>query len=235
MNYFHEIPGGAAWSAPVRASRLITLTTLAAGANASMLVIGADRLDRLNIPDTLKSQMSACIAPAMVLMSDRGTALATVVASSLDWHDCLAGFGHDRHLERFGASSYAKDGNDWRRSARMGLISELTKHGFGEADLHGCINFFSKVGISDDSRATLAYVANHSAAGDNVSLRSEQDLLVFVSTARHPLSEETDRPGGVRVEISATAEVDGSDDIGTELKLRDEAVRALEQTGRLLA
>ncbi|HEY0471314.1 MAG TPA: DUF1989 domain-containing protein [Kribbella sp.] len=230
MTYQHEIPGGAAWSAPIKAGRQITLTTLAAGANASMLIIGADRLDRLNIPDTLKSQMSACIAPSMVLMSDRGTALATVVASTLDWHDCLAGFGHDRHLERFGASSYAKDGNAWRRSARTGLISELTKHGFGEADLHGCVNFFSKAGISDDSRATLTFVPDHSTAGDEVTLRAEQDLLIFVSTALHPLSEQAYAPGGVLVEVSSEA----LDDPVAELKLRDEAVRALEQAARLV-
>jgi uncharacterized protein YcgI (DUF1989 family) len=230
MIYQHEIPGGAAWSAPIKAGRQITLTTLAAGANASMLIIGADRLDRLNIPDTLKSQMSACIAPSMVLMSDRGTALATVVASTLDWHDCLAGFGHDRHLERFGASSYAKNGNAWRRSARTGLISELTKHGFGEADLHGCVNFFSKAGISDDPRATLTFVPDHSKAGDEVTLRAEQDLLIFVSTALHPLSEQAYAPGGVLVEVSSEA----LDDPVAELKLRDEAVRALEQAARLV-
>jgi uncharacterized protein YcgI (DUF1989 family) len=230
MSYQHKIPGGAAWSAPVRAGRLITLTALAAGANASTLIIGADRLDRLNIPDTLKSQMSACIAPPMVLMSDRGTALATVIASSLDWHDCLAGFGHDRHLERFGDSSYAEDGNSWRRSARKGLISELTKHGFGEADLHGCVNFFSKVGISDDSRASLAFVSDHSTAGDEVTLRADQDLLMFVSTAAHPLSEQAYAPGGVSVEVSSVA----PEDMVAELKLRDEAMRALEQAARLV-
>lgn len=218
----HEIPGGAAWSAPARSGMSITLTALAAGANASVLIIGADRLDRLNIPDTLKSQMSARIKSSMVLMSDRGTALATVLASSLDWHDCLGGFGHDRQLERFGPSSYAKDANEWRRSARTGLISELTKHGFGEADLHGCINFFSKVGIG--SQATLAFVPDHAAAGDNVVLRAEQDLLLFISTAPHPLSDQPWPPGGVAVEISA------GDDLAPELELRDEAVRALEQT-----
>ncbi|HET6298803.1 MAG TPA: DUF1989 domain-containing protein [Kribbella sp.] len=218
----HELPGGAAWSAPARAGTLITLTALAAGANASVLIIGADRLDRLNIPDTLKSQMSARIKSSMVLMSDRGTALATVISSSLDWHDCLGGFGHDRHLERFGRSSYAKDANDWRRSARTGLISELTKHGFGEADVHGCINFFSKVGI--DSGATLAFVPDHAAAGDNVVLRAEQDLLLFISTAPHPLSNQPWPPGGVAVEISA------DDGLAPHLELRDEAVRALEQT-----
>jgi uncharacterized protein YcgI (DUF1989 family) len=229
MNYQHEIPGGAAWSASVPAGRTITLTALAAGANASVLIIGADRLDRLNVPDTLKSQMSACIAPSMVLMSDRGTALATVVSSSLDWHDCLAGFGHDRHLERFGPSSYALDGNGWRRSARTGLVSELTKHGFGEADLHGCINFFSKVGISDDSRATLAFVPGHSSADDQVSLRTDQDLILFISTAPHPLSDQPYAPGGVRVQITAEPREPAG-----ELTLRDEAVRALEQAGRLV-
>ena len=139
----HDIPGGAAWSLPVSApGKRITLTALADGANASALIIGADRLDRLNIPDTLKSQMTARIRPPMVLMSDRGAALATVVASTLDWHDCLTGLGPDRLL-----------------------MIELAKHGFGEADLHGCINFFSKVGISDDLRASLAYVPDHATLG----------------------------------------------------------------------
>jgi len=61
----HEIPGDAAWSVPVRAGRTVTLTALADGANATVRIIGADRLDRLNIPDTLKSQMSARIKPGM--------------------------------------------------------------------------------------------------------------------------------------------------------------------------
>jgi uncharacterized protein YcgI (DUF1989 family) len=199
----HEIPGDAAWSAPVRSGRTITLTALADGANASMLIIGADRLDRLNIPDTLKSQMSARIRAAMVLMSDRGTALATVLASTLDWHDCLAGRGPDRLL-----------------------LIELAKHGFGEADLHGCINFFSKVGIKDDSRASLTFVPDHAVAGDTVTLRADQDLLVFISTASHPLAGSAAAGEAVAVQISAVSAADP--------ELRDEAVRALEVTRGLL-
>jgi len=79
--YRHDIPGGSAWSTPVRAGRLITLTALGQGANLSVLLVGSDRLDRLNVPDTLKAQMSACIRVPMVLMSDRGLALASVVES----------------------------------------------------------------------------------------------------------------------------------------------------------
>src|ERR1035437_10798479 len=120
--YSHDIPGGSAWSTSVRAGRLITLTALGQGANLSVLLVGSEWLDRFNVPDTLKAQMSACIRPPMVLMSDRGLALASVVASSVDWHDALTGFAHDR----------SRDG-----LLSNGLIIELAKYGLGEADLHG--------------------------------------------------------------------------------------------------
>jgi uncharacterized protein YcgI (DUF1989 family) len=206
----HDIPGAAVWSAPVRAGRSITLTALADGVNASVLIIGADRLDRLNVPDTLKSQMSARIRSGMVLMSDRGLALATVVASTLDWHDCLTGLIPDRLL-----------------------MVELAKHGFGAADVHGCINFFSKVGISDDSRASLTIVPNHALAGDSVTLRAEQDLLVFISTAAHPLSDAAADGAAVRVEVGIDRNrIETADD---HLELREEALRALELTRGLMA
>jgi hypothetical protein len=44
--YSHDIPGGSAWSTPVRAGRLITLTALGQGANLSVLLAGSDRLYR---------------------------------------------------------------------------------------------------------------------------------------------------------------------------------------------
>jgi len=232
MSYSHDVPGGAAWSVLVRAGRLVTLTALDADANATVLLYGADRLDRLNVPDTMKAQMSACIRPPMVLMSDRGLALASVVSSTSSWHDCLTGFGHDAHLERFGPSSYAGDRNDWRRSARSGLVSELTKHGLGEGDLHGPVNFFTKVDIVDDLRASLAWVAGHTRAGDEVALRTEQDLLLVLSTAPHPMSNAEYQPAGVRVEVTP-APAPAADDASA--KHRDESARALEMSRRVLA
>lgn len=217
MSYQHEIHGGAAWSYPIRAGRRIRLTALGPDANATLLLFGPDRLDRLNVPDTLKAQMSACIRPPMVLMSDRGLALASVVASSLDWHDCLTGFSHEAHVKT--PSSYALHGNGWQRSARTGLISELTKHGLTGADLHGSINFFSKVALDD-----LSYRKGHAAAGDTIDLRTEQDLLVVLSTAQHPLSDED--PAGVRIEVAPATE--------PHQPQRDEAARALEMSRRTL-
>jgi uncharacterized protein len=232
VRYAHEVPGGAAWSATVPAGRLVTLTALGRDANVTVLLFGADRVDRLNVPDTMKAQMSACVRPPMVLMSDRGLALASVVSSSLDWHDCLTGFGHDVHLQRFGPSSYAEHRNEWRRSARSGVVSELTKHGLGEADLHGPVNFFSKVGIVEDARGSLSWVSGHSDAGDDVVLRTEQHLLLVLSTAPHPLSTTDYAPAGVRIAVSPASHVTPDD---PSALFRAESALALEMSGKALA
>src|SRR2546423_7268929 len=118
-----------------------------------------------------------CRSP-MWLRSDRGPALSSVTASSLDWHDCLAGHSTPAHVARFGPTSYHADRNAWRRSARDGLVAELRKHGRGPADLHGCVNFFSKVAVSEDDAGSLMFVPAHARDGDWVNLRAEQDLLV---------------------------------------------------------
>ncbi|HWJ80926.1 MAG TPA: DUF1989 domain-containing protein [Nocardioides sp.] len=225
--YVHEMPGGAAWSAPVRAGRQVILTATGPRANATVLLWAADRLDRLNVPDTLKAQMSARIIPPMVLMSDRGQALVSVVGSTLDWHDCLAGIGQDVHVPP--GTSYADDRNGWRRSTRSLLLLEMAKHGLGEPDLHGCVNFFSKVAI--DPAAELAFVPDHCPAGATVTLRTEQDLLLLVATTPHPMDEEW-APAGIRIEVGPAGPVSADD---PSVTFRDESARALEAARRSVA
>jgi len=199
----HEIPAGAAWSVLVRAGRELRLTALGPGANCSTLLFTAGHpVDRLNVPDTLKAQMSATIRPPMVLMSDRGLALCSVTGSSLPWHDALCGHSAD---------------------ARRGLLSELRKHGRDVADIHGCVNFFAKVATSDDAAGTLAYQANHAAADDWVTLRTEIDVLAVLSTAPHPLDPRQEAQP-VRAEVWA-AEPAGPDD--PSRTFRAESERAL--------
>jgi len=229
-----EIPGGAADSLRLRRRRALTLTCLGDGANVSMLIYSAENpLDRLNIPDTLKAQMSARVTAPMVLMSDMGRALASVTGSSLDWHDAVTGHGLDAHVEqRHGPSSYAAHGNDWRRSARAGLLDELWKHGLGARDLHAGVNWFTKVGPAGDERGSLAFVPGHAVAGDWVTLRAEQDLLVVLSTSPHPLDPaENWQPAAVRVTVEEVAAPGGGDPSRT---FRAESARALAVTERSL-
>ena len=217
--YTHQMPGGVCWSMAVPAGRLVTLTALDAATNVSMQLFAADRLDRLNIPDTMKSQMSACIKPPMVLMSDRGTGLVSVVASTLMWHDCLGGLGSDAQLTS--ATSYASDRNDWRRSARTLLLLEFAKYGLGESDLHAPVNWFSKVAISDP--ASLALAERYAGSGDTVTLRTEQPVLFFLCTSSHPLSPDGE-VGAVAVEIGDADPVPPNDPSRT---WRDESGRAI--------
>lgn len=208
----HEIPPAAHWSLQLAAGRELRLTARQNGVNCSTLLFAArDRVDRLNIPDTLKAQMAARVYPPMVLMSDRGTALASVTGSSLDWHDALTG-----HCPS---------------EARPGLLSELRKHGRDTLDLHACVNFFSKIAVADDDRGTLTFVAGHAVAGDWVTLRAEQDLLVICSTASHPL-DAAPVPGAVLAEVRPASPY-GTDDASETF--RPESARALAATRAVFA
>lgn len=228
----HEIPPDAAWSLQVQRGRVLRLTARDAGANLSALLYQArDGVDRMNVPDTLKAQMSACIKPPMTLMSDRGVALASVTASSLDWHDALTGHSLDAHLAPFGPSSYSMDRNSWKRSARFGLTAELAKHGLLTRDLHASVNFFSKVALADDAHGSITFVSEYAAAGDWVTLRAEVDLLFIASTAPHPLDPDWS-PGAVLVEVFE-GEPYGEDD--PSWTFRDETRRSLQAAKAVFA
>lgn len=233
--YEHEIAAGAAWTVRLGRHRALRLTCLDDGANASVLMYAAaDPFERLNVPDTLKAQMSACVRPPMVLMSDMGRALASMTGSSLDWHDAVTGHSTDAQVRaRFGPSDYASDRNAWLRSARAGLLDELWKHGLGRRDLHATLNLFSKVVPAGDERGTLAFAPGHAAVGDWVELRAEQDLLVVLATSPHPMDPEPNwAPARLRAEVRIVP-APGADDASR--LFRAESGRALAATERSLA
>ena len=201
----YDLPGGAAISLVIPVHDVVRLTTLGDGGNVSMLLYAARApYERLNLPDTLKAQMSARITPPMVLMSHLGNALASVTGSSLDWHDALTGHSTDEQVQdRYGRSSYAVHRNEWRLSARRGLLGELWKHDLGVRDLHANVNWFTKVVPADDERGTLRFVEGWASAGDWVDLRAEQDLLIVLSTSMHPLDPSPQWAArGLRIDVS---------------------------------
>lgn len=227
-----EVPGGAAWSLVLRRHELLRLEALADDACVSLLLYPAHRLhERLCVPDTMKAQRQACVRPPMVLMSDAGRALASVVESSLDWHDCLCGHSTDAQVaEKYGPSDYARDRNAWRQSARTGLLDELAKHGLGSRDLAATVNLFTKVVPVDDDCGTLRFVPGHAAAGDTVTLRAELDVLVVLSTAPHPLDPRPQWcPSAIGVRVSRLQPPGPSDPSRT---LCPESGRALAETER---
>lgn len=191
-DYEEVIPPGGMWSMRIRRNRRLRFTTLAAGANVSLLAYNdRDRLDRLNIPDTLKALHTARLHAGHVLMSDMGRSLLSIVADSTGWHDPLGGL-IDAALvaEKFGPDCYQNARNAFHRNGRDNFLIELGKHGLGEADIVANLNLFSKVVVDDEGKMSL--IQPGAPTGSTIEFRADLDVLVVVANCPHPL-----HPGGV--------------------------------------
>jgi urea carboxylase-associated protein 2 len=181
------VPGGGHWSGVMRRGSALRLVDLDGGANVAALFYNHDdRLERYNMPDTLKAQHTAHLARGHVCYSDMGRVLCSIVADSVGWHDPLGALSSAESCRaRYGERSYQTHRNDMIRSARDGLLIELGKHGLGRRDLVPGVNFFSKVAADDAGR--MQFVPGHARAGDFVDLRFEMNVLVALSAAPHAL------------------------------------------------
>jgi urea carboxylase-associated protein 2 len=200
--FAETLPAGASWSRVCRRATALTITDLEGGANVSALLYRAsDPLERYCMPDTLKAQHVSRLTAGVALYSDMGRVLASITADSCGWHDTITGHATAGHVaERWGAVSYQEARNDWRRSARDGLLVELAKHGLGRRDLVANINFFTKVAVGEQGE--LRYVPGNSPAGAVVTVRFELDALVVLCAAPHPLdpvAEWSPRPAGLQL------------------------------------
>ena len=181
------VPGGGHWSYRLPRGTTLRITALEAGANLSLVLYSAqEKLERYNMPDSLKAQHTAHYTRGHVLMSDMGRAMASITQDSLGWHDPLGLLLDSRLMhEKYGDHPYQTFRNGMYRSGRDGLLIEIGKHGLGKRDLVAPVNFFSKVTVDEEGR--FHFVPGHARAGDHVDLRMDMDVLVAFSTAPHPL------------------------------------------------
>ena len=185
------IPGGNHWSGLIRRGTALRLTDLSGNANCSALLYNAaEKLERYNMPDTLKAQHTAFLTIGNVCYSDMGRVMCSITGDSLGWHDTICGVTDSAMIAaQYGETSFQTHRNEMYRSGKDGLLIELTKHGLGKRDLTATVNFFSKVSASE--AGDLSFVNNHSVAGSHVDIRFDMDVLLVVSTAPHPLDTKT--------------------------------------------
>ena len=182
-----SVPGGCHWSGLMRRGTALRLTDMQGAANVSMLLYNAEeKLERYNMPDTLKAQHTAYLTTGNVCYSDMGRVMASIIDDRVGWHDTVCGLSDaELIMKKYGPSDYQSNSNAMYRNAKDGLLVELSKHGLGKRDLVPNINLFSKV-IADES-GTLSYIEGHSKAGDFIDIRFDMNVLVVLSTAPHPL------------------------------------------------
>jgi uncharacterized protein len=180
-------PGGGHWSYRVARGTTLRFIDLEGGANVALLLYRADeRLERLNLPDTLKAQHTAHLTKGNVLYSDMGRILASISADTVGWHDPLCGVSDAETVRRrYGERRYQEHRNAMHRNGKDSLLIELGKWGLGLRDLVPNVNLFSKVSVDPEGR--FRFASGNSRKGDFVELRFEMDTLIALSTAPHPL------------------------------------------------
>jgi urea carboxylase-associated protein 2 len=225
------VPGGCHWSWVVPRGSRLRMVALEERCNLSMVLYHArDKLERYNMPDSLKAQHTAHYTRGHVLMSDMGRSLASITEDSLGWHDPLGGLlDTPRMHQRYGQQSFHTHRNAMFRSGKDGLLIEIGKHGLARRDLIAPINFFTKVTV--DAEGRLKHVPTHTQPGAMVELRFDMDTLVAISTAPHPLDE---RPGHAPGKVGLAAWKSGpaaADDFNRQF--RPECARALHNADML--
>ena len=185
------IPGGNHWSGLIRRGTALRITDLSGGANCAALFYNAhEKLERYNMPDTLKAQHTAFLTTGNVCYSDMGRVMCSFMNDTLGWHDTICGVTDSAMITaQYGETSFQTDGNEMYRSGKDGLLIELAKHGLGKRDLIATVNFFSKV--SSNEAGDLSFINNHSITGSHVDIRFDMDILLVISAAPHPLDTKT--------------------------------------------
>ncbi len=181
------VPGGGHWSWRMPRGSAIRFVALEDGPNVSAVLYSAlEKLERYNMPDSLKAQHTAHYQAGHVLMSDMGRSLASVTADSLGWHDPLGALlDNERLALKYGERRYEDARNGMYRSGKDGLLIEIGKYGLSKRDLIAPVNLFSKVSV--DAQGRFQFAPNHAKAGDFVELRFDMDVIFAISTAPHAL------------------------------------------------
>ncbi|MDO9393857.1 MAG: urea carboxylase-associated family protein [Methylotenera sp.] len=192
------VPGGHHWSGAMRRGSALRFTDLQGGANVSLLFYNMEeKLERYNMPDTLKAQHTAFLTTGNVCYSDMGRVMCSFVHDDTGWHDTICGLSDADLIEKkYGVANYQTHRNKMYRNAKDGLLVELAKYGLGKPDMVANVNLFSKVSANNDG--LLTFKSGNSKAGSVVDLRFDMNVLVVLSTAPHPLdTAKTYSPGDV--------------------------------------
>ncbi|NYI40370.1 urea amidolyase associated protein UAAP1 [Demequina lutea] len=217
------IAGGNYTALTVARGTLIEFTDLEGDACAHLALYNAWQIDeRLNVADTIKVQWQAYPTTGQLLLSDRGRALASIVADSSAHHDTLAGTTNlAGNTARYGDGS-PQSGSP---AGRELLVLAAAKVGLSPRDIPPTLSFFQGVFAEPDGSLTFRGSAG---AGAAVRIRAELPLIVLIANVPHPLDPRDDYVS-TPLRLRAWAGEPGSAP-SPETKVGPEAARAIANT-----
>jgi urea carboxylase-associated protein 2 len=188
VRWEETIAGGGYASRRLSRGARLRLIDLHGDACASLLLFNTENpLERLNVADTVKVQWNGYLGVGKLLLSDMGRAMMTILADTAGTHDAFCGASN----ETSNASAYGDGANHGAHpNARDRLMLGVAKHGLGRKDVHPCINLFKGVTVAADG-AMMPQIGPF-AAGREIVLRAEMDLIVVLANCPHVLDPRPD-------------------------------------------
>lgn len=184
------LPGGHHWSGRILKGTVLQFKSLGANANISMFCVNSeDKLERYNMPDSLKGQHTAFLTSGNVLYSDLGRVMASIIRDDHGWNDTICSASRPEHIQKqFGKRTFQDARNDMYQNGTDSLLIEMAKYALGQTDLSATVNLFSKV--TPDDAGHLNYISSNNI-NQIIELRFEMNCLVFLSAAPHALDNSS--------------------------------------------
>ena len=169
------VPARAPWDAMVRKGQTLRMIDLEGNQAIDFLMYAlADDTERYSAQDTIAAQGNIFLRTGSVLLSNEGRPMATVVGTSVAYHDTIGGAcSCESNTLRYGHHTKSQ------HACAENFLQANGRHGRGKRDMVPNINWFMNVPVEADG--TLGIVDGISAPGLYVDLRAEMDLTAVVS------------------------------------------------------
>jgi urea carboxylase-associated protein 1 len=169
------VPARAPWDALVRKGQTLRIIDLEGNQAVDFLMYAAaDDAERYSAQDTIAAQGNIFLRTGAVLLSNEGRPMATVMATSVAYHDTIGGAcSCESNTLRYGHHTKGQ------HACVENFLQANARHGRGKRDMVSNINWFMNVPVEPDG--ALGIVDGISAPGLYVDIRAEIDLVAVVS------------------------------------------------------
>ncbi|WP_300577158.1 urea amidolyase associated protein UAAP2 [Phenylobacterium sp.] len=169
------VPALAPWDHVVRQGEVLRIIDLEGNQAVDFLMYAlADDAERYSAQDTIAAQGNIFLRTGSVLLSNEGNPMATVLGTSVAYHDTIGGAcSCESNTLRYGHHTKGQ------HACVENFLQANARHGRGKRDMVSNINWFMNVPVEADG--ALGIVDGISAPGLYVDIRAEMDLVAVVS------------------------------------------------------
>lgn len=173
--YDEIVPALAPWDHVVRKGEVLRIIDLEGNQAVDFLMYAlADDAERYSAQDTIAAQGNIFLRTGSVLLSNEGNPMATVLGTSVAYHDTIGGAcSCESNTLRYGHHTKGQ------HACVENFLQANARHGRGKRDMVSNINWFMNVPVEADG--ALGIVDGISAPGLYVDIRAEMDLVAVVS------------------------------------------------------